>query len=320
MLGPAEFEIAHRKFVREELEVVNPRGLTLQCSWYRPEASEPVPVIIYLHGNSGCRADADDALHTMLPYGVSVFTFDFAGSGQSDGDYVSLGYFEQQDVRVVVEYLRATNRVSTIGLWGRSMGAATAILYAKDDPSVAGMVLDSPFSDLPVLCEEVASMAQIKVPKSMLKSVGMPLLKKSIFKRAGFDIAECSPLKHVEFCFVPALFVHGEKDDFILPRHSEELCERYAGEKNRILVKGNHNTVRPSFMRDSASIFFAQCLGMEFSPEAASFEIPVGLNTIQRELGADAEEPPQEEEDEMARAIALSLQEHDNMEFNNIEL
>ncbi len=39
--------------------------------------------------------------------------------------------------------------------------AATAILYAHDDPSVAGMVLDSPFSDLPTLCEEVAQMAQV---------------------------------------------------------------------------------------------------------------------------------------------------------------
>lgn len=40
--------------------------------------------------------------------------------------------------------------------------AATAILYAKEDPSVAGMVLDSPFSDLPLLCEEVASTAQVR--------------------------------------------------------------------------------------------------------------------------------------------------------------
>ena len=50
------------------------------------EAPPQVPVIIYLHGNSGCRCDADDALHTMLPYGVSVFTFDFSGSGQSEGE------------------------------------------------------------------------------------------------------------------------------------------------------------------------------------------------------------------------------------------
>lgn len=39
---------------------------------------------------------------------------------------------------------------------------------------------------------------KVKVPKAVLKNVGMPLLKKSIIKKAGFDIHECSPIKHVE--------------------------------------------------------------------------------------------------------------------------
>lgn len=112
----------------------------MQCSFYRRVAPDsPVPAVVYLHGNSGCRCDADDALHTMLPFGASVFTFDFSGdgfacvcfcflpsvlpgSGQSEGDYVSLGVFEKEDVRAVVAHLRADPSVSTVGLWGRSMG------------------------------------------------------------------------------------------------------------------------------------------------------------------------------------------------------
>ena len=100
---------------------------------------------------------------------------------------------------------------------------------------------------------------------------------------------------------MPALFVHGEKDDFILPAHSERLCEQYAGEKNRILVQGGregrkqktsfffdnqssgHNTVRPQFMRDSASIFFAQCMNLELVDAPPDFSLPVGLNTIESE-------------------------------------
>jgi alpha-beta hydrolase superfamily lysophospholipase len=52
--------------------------------------------------------------------------------------------------------LRANRRVSTIALWGRSMGAVTALLHADRDPSIAGLVLDSPFSDLPKLVNELA--------------------------------------------------------------------------------------------------------------------------------------------------------------------
>ena len=46
--------------------------------------------------------------------------------------------------------------MSAIGLWGRSMGAATALMYAHTDPSIAGMVLDSAFADLKQLITEIA--------------------------------------------------------------------------------------------------------------------------------------------------------------------
>ena len=35
--------------------------------------------------------------------------------------------------------------MTKIGLWGRSMGAATSLFYGQKDPSVAALVLDSPF-------------------------------------------------------------------------------------------------------------------------------------------------------------------------------
>lgn len=146
----------------------------------------------------------------------------------------------------------------------------------------------------------------------------MGLMKKGIKSRANFDIAECSPIKHVDCCFVPALFVHGEMDDFIKPHHSQVLCDKYAGEKNRILVKGNHNTIRPQFMKDSASIFFAQCLGLEAINDTSSFEIPVGLNVSQNDAFVQSnadyerrERQMREEEDMIAQAIALSLMEQE---------
>ena len=75
-----------------------------------------------------------------------MFAFDFAGCGNSDGHYITLGINERDDTEAVVNYLRSDPTVGKLGLWGRSMGAATAILYAKDDPSIAGLVLDSPYS------------------------------------------------------------------------------------------------------------------------------------------------------------------------------
>lgn len=62
------------------------------------------------------------------------------GSGLSDGKWVTLGAHEVEDLGVVVRHLRSQGGVSSIGLWGRSMGAVTALLYSHSDPDIAGMV------------------------------------------------------------------------------------------------------------------------------------------------------------------------------------
>ena len=59
-----------------------------------------------------------------------------------EGDYISLGWWEREDLGAVVSHLRECGTVSTIGLWGRSMGAVTALLHGDRDPSIAAMVLD----------------------------------------------------------------------------------------------------------------------------------------------------------------------------------
>lgn len=38
-----------------------------------------------------------------------------------------LKFFQKDDLKAVVEYLRADGNVSLIGLWGRSMGAVTRL-------------------------------------------------------------------------------------------------------------------------------------------------------------------------------------------------
>lgn len=55
----------------------------------------------------------------LLPLGVSLCCFDFAGCGLSEGEYVSLGYFETEDLRTVVEHIRRLPSVGVVALWGR---------------------------------------------------------------------------------------------------------------------------------------------------------------------------------------------------------
>ena len=137
-----------------------------------------MPCVIYMHGNSSCRLEALDAVPYLLPQNITVFCFDFAGCGKSDGEYISLGYHEKEDLNCVVEHLRKSGKVSLIGLWGRSMGAATALLHGHRDPSIAAMVLDSPVSSLKELAQEIVY-NNSKIP-NFLTSMALKMVRSSI--------------------------------------------------------------------------------------------------------------------------------------------
>ena len=49
---------------------------------------------MYLHCFNGSRIESIKYAEEILSHNVGFCCFDFAGSGLSDGEYVSLGYFE----------------------------------------------------------------------------------------------------------------------------------------------------------------------------------------------------------------------------------
>jgi len=91
-------------------------------------------------------------------------------------------------------------------------------------------------------------------------SMGTKFIAKSVRDKAKFELDKVKPINHVDKAFIPILFGHGKDDDFILPTHSEELHEKYAGDKNYISFEGDHNSNRPQFFNDSVVIFFINSL------------------------------------------------------------
>jgi dienelactone hydrolase len=203
----------------------------------------------------------------FLPVGVSLLALDCCGSGLSDGDYVTLGWHEQEDLRAVVEFLRGDAcpfMIDKIALWGRSMGAVTSLFYAHKFPSAAvALVLDSPYSDLPALARElVGQVIKYKVP-AFAVSGGLKVIRSSVKSRAGVDIEALTPISFVDKCFVPALFMHGAQDTFVAPHHSKALHAKYGGDKSlHIIDDGDHNSQRPFDTRVLALDFVCHAFGI----------------------------------------------------------
>ena len=90
-------------------------------------------------------------LGKLIRQNISLVTFDFSGSGNAEGQYVTLGYYEQEDLQEVVDYIRKNSKVKSIALWGRSMGAVTALLYLNKAQFIQAVIVDSPFKSLKAL-------------------------------------------------------------------------------------------------------------------------------------------------------------------------
>ncbi|KAL5100289.1 hypothetical protein RYX36_004616, partial [Vicia faba] len=296
-LWEKEFSLAGRTYQRQDLELKNARGYTLKCSHYLPSPfpeDTSLPCVVYCHGNSGCRADANEAAVILLPSNITVFTLDFSGSGLSDGDYVSLGWHEKDDLKIVVSHLRSNKQISRIGLWGRSMGAVTSLLYGAEDPSIAGMVLDSAFSNLYNLMMELVDVYKIRLPKFTVKMV-VQYMRWVIEKKAKFDIMKLNCVLVAPKTFIPVLFGHASDDKFIQPHHSDLISESYAGDKNIIKFDGDHNSSRPQFFYDSVSIFFYNVLRPPQVSIAEKLEKYYDLGDLK--LGSGVDEEPLFEED-----------------------
>lgn len=275
-LGPQRFRIGSAQYERVDFQLQNERGMKLECSHYRPRSSgyaeshERLPCVIYLHGNCSSRVEACEAVPLLLPKGVTLLSLDFAGSGHSEGDYISLGHWEEQDLRVVIDHLRGPGRASAIGLWGRSMGAATSVLRAAQDPALAACVMDSPFGSLKQVAEELVCGGSVPIPTFLL-SMALGVVGSEVRSRADFDLTELCPARAARFAVAPALFGVASDDNFVLPHHTKDIYDAWGGvDKSVVTFTGGHNGQRPEFFRDRVVKFLIDRLAKAQTDEFLS--------------------------------------------------
>ena len=228
------------------------------CSHFKPIKKEIIseeksPILVYSHGNSGNRLACYDEIPFCLNNGMELFCYDFTGCGRSEGEKISLGYFEKLDLEMVVDHLSGEG-YKKIALWGRSMGAATTILYAssqKVNENIKCIIVDSPFTSIYDIAMYLATnQIQIKIPKFLLglfAKFGISRLRNMVLNEELFDFYEVNPLESIKNCKIATLFIVGKIDTLVPATHSTKLCEVL--KSNYVDAKvftcyGGHNDMR----------------------------------------------------------------------------
>ena len=222
--------------------------------------------VIYCHGNSGSQTEGRFMVKYLAPNGISVFCFDFAGCGHSQGEIVTLGYFEKDQIIDTVNFLKCSFNLEKFILWGRSMGAASILLGARFCvPSVKGIILDSPYSSVDDLMKEIAK--KIGCPSLLINSA-VHIAKAKAKSDSNVNIAEFTPINEALYTDIPLLLGHAINDSFIDFEESVNIFEAYYCKIKRLVtLDGDHNSIRDPFWIDLAIKFIFKHLDKQpFSP------------------------------------------------------
>lgn len=215
------------------------------------------PCLVYCHSQSGNRIEGLFLQEWCIENGYGLCLFDFDGCGKSQGEYVTLGWKEQDDLEHLINILTKDYKATQIALWGRSMGAVASIMYAKRHSLyLSAMILDSPFSDISVMVKDVAY-ELLKLP-GLIVGLALKLMSSSIKDKVNFDILNLKPIEFAKTCTVPCVFIIGEEDKLVLPKRVQEIFNVYAGKQKIIITsQGDHSSERePHILSQCFKVLF----------------------------------------------------------------
>ena len=165
-------------------------GLTLHGVYYaNAETADTHRWALVLHGYRG---DYTGALQLAAPYyeaGYQVIAPDLRACGESEGDYVGMGWLDREDILRWIDFILADDPQAKIVIHGISMGAATTMMTAGESTpdNVKAFVEDCGYTSV---WDIFSSELQLRF--------GLP----------EFPILYTASEK-------PMLFIHGTADDFI---------------------------------------------------------------------------------------------------------
>lgn len=231
----------------------NSRNQELVGVMHHGEGESPRACIILCHGYAGTKIGGSrrsvEFARLAAKHNISVFRFDFAGSGDSDGDLADLTLDgEIDDLQCAVSAVSSVKGIDTkrIGLVGHCMGAVTVVRTAARDPRVHRTVAWAPFTNLDIAVKGTIGEYAYETIKEgeetefiyneQVFTCGPKILTDS----SGFDLQE--ELKRIK---TPIQLIHGTEDALVPCEEIEAIMSEVQNtevEKKLVVLEGAHHS------------------------------------------------------------------------------
>ena len=198
-----------------------------------PENSDIWAIVV--HGYYGQGKDMAYYAEQYYNRGYNALIVDLRGHGQSQGEYIGMGWHDRLDLIDWASYLINKDYDCQIILHGVSMGAATVMMATGEElPSNIKVVIED--------CGYTSIWDEFEMQLKVLYNLPtFPALNaaSAVCKiRAGYMLEEGSAVEQVKKSKTPILFIHGDQDRFVPFEMLDVLYEAANCEKQKLVIEG----------------------------------------------------------------------------------
>ncbi len=218
-------------------------GIRLSAVLEKPD-KDRCPLVIFLHGftSSKDRPHNIASCQAMREAGCATLRADLYGHGESGGTFGGHTLYKWiSNVMALIDYARNLDFVTVIYLSGHSQGGLTAALAAGMEPDhVKGLILRAPAFMIPACARAGNLLGQtfdpLHLPDEIHSIKGLTLRG---------DYVRVAQTIHVEDAIDrfpgPVLLLHGDQDDLVPLRDSQEAARRYRNCRLEIIPDETHH-------------------------------------------------------------------------------
>ncbi|MEB7454191.1 alpha/beta hydrolase [Lysinibacillus sphaericus] len=231
-----EKEAREQWFNKHSEEKSIPSFDSLKLHAYSIQNSHPTDKwAIIFHGYSSDGTQMTKYAKQFYDMGYHVLIPDARGHGQSEGDYIGMGWHDRFDVVSWIDDIVNMNEDAEIVLFGVSMGGATVMMASGEDlPSnVKAIIEDCGYSSV---WDEFSYQLQaiFHLPSFPIMQFSSVVTK----LKAGYTLAEASAVDQVAKSKTPMLFIHGDNDTFVPSTMLDDVYEAANVPKQKLMVEG----------------------------------------------------------------------------------
>ncbi len=181
--------------------------------------------VILFHGYSGEKSSMLDKAEVFINLGYNIFMVDFMGSGGSEGNQTTIGFYEAEEVKTAFDYVKEQGEKNII-LFGTSMGAV-AIMKAENDYKLdaRSIIIECPFATMLETVE--ARFKTMHIP-------AFPLANLLVFwggLQNGFNAFSHKPVEYARNITCPTLLLYGEQDTKVNKNEIDRIFSNLKGYK-----------------------------------------------------------------------------------------